>query len=161
MASPFSQYANLSVNFKIPEGEDSISSLGNPQFEVNELITIGWVNRVATLNNQSIPDGELSRLSYSGFWVFPFPFAPDRLMPEQVGDAVLWRITKEFTLPAITGWENEAAYQNFLLTNEGHITARGDLILNPTPPGQYGVELKTGDPLEGTILLRTAWGDAI
>ena len=164
MSSPFAQYANLTVLFQLPTGIEAINALGNPTLGTQALIAIAWANRQRQRRQQSgepLQDGELSRLFYQGFWVQPFPRAPQALQAEQIGKAYVWRVVPgQFRLPEI-GWPDEASYQAFVRTHMTQIIAEGDFVLAPNPAGPYGVESKTGDVFSGYLLTQVAWADAV
>ena len=164
MSSPFAQYANITVLFQLPTGIDAINALGSPALGTQSLIAIACANRQRQRRQEhaeSLQDGELSRLFYQGFWVQPFPRAPQALQAEQIGKAYVWRIVPgQFRLPA-AGWPNEASYQAFVRANMAQIVAEGDFVLAPTPAGPYGVESKTGDVFAGYLLTQVVWADAV
>jgi len=165
MSSPFQRYANLTVVFQQPTGTPEIANdLGTPALSTSDLIAAAWVQQqqgtgVVQSYGQPLQDGELSRLSYQGRWVLPMQ-APQTLMAEQVGPAIIWRLAPDFALP-VAGWSSVAEYEAFVAANESRIGARGDFVLAPNPPGPFGVEAKTGDLFGGYLITQVAWADAL
>ena len=164
MSSPYTRYANITVLFQLPTGAETTSMLGNPALDAQPLIVIAWGNRRKQRDqrsNEPLQDGELSRLYYKGFWVHPFPWAPQALQAEQIGKAYVWRTEPgRFGLPE-EAWPDVPSYETFIQDNANRIVAEGDFVLEPSPAGPYGVEAKTGDVFSGYLLTQVAWGDAI
>lgn len=163
MSSPFQQLANLTVVFQQPAGAPEIANdLGNPALSTSDLIAVAYAVQKRTqrqTSSQPRQDGELSQLTYEGFWVLPTQ-APQTLRAEQIGPAIIWRLAPDFALP-VEGWADRAAYEAFVAANESSIGARGDFVLAPNPPDPYGVAAATGDLFGGYLQTQVAWADAL
>lgn len=162
MASPFQRLANLTVAFQLPTGTPVTNDLGNPALLTGDLIAVAYAilqRRSGRLALRPLQDGELSQLSYRGFWVLPTQ-APQAIQAEQIGPAIIWRLASDFALP-VDGWASRAEYDAFVTANESRIGARGDFVLAPNPPDPYGVSAATGDRFSGYLITQVAWADAL